>query len=396
MSAGDAPYDATLRRRTPLAAALAQDIAQFGPLPVDDVVTRCMWDEAHGRYARGRPIGANGDFTTAPEISQVFGELIGAWVGVVWQQMGAPDTLTVMEWGPGRGTLMADLLRVADRVPGFADAATVALLEASAPLIDVQRGTLASHGDRIGWMSSFPRAITAPTILVANEFLDCLPARQVAKSGGQWRMRGVGVDDVGALAFVPAAANTRVFDDLKALLPDAPDETIAEATDWSVITDAVADRGGLPFAALFVDYGTVDGSVGGWRRGDTLQAVRNHRPEHPLTSPGEADLTHLVDFAAVADALRAVGLAIDGPTTQSEFLGALVIIQRASRLMSANPSRASDIEAAIARLLDPTGMGTSFKAIGARSSGLPPLPALPPTAEPASSGPDGAPPTRTL
>lgn len=395
MSAGAPPYDATLRRGTPLAAALAQEIRQFGPLPVDDVVARCLWDDAHGRYARGRPIGAAGDFTTAPEISQVFGELIGAWVAVVWQQMGAPDTLTVMEWGPGRGTLMADLLRVADRVPGFAEAATVTLVEASAPLVDIQRKTLAAHGDRVRWDPSLPSALTAPTILVANEFLDCLPAAQVTKTDGQWRMRGVGLDDDGALCFVPAAANTRPFDELDALFPDAPEGSVAEAVDWSFVAGALTARGGLPMAALFIDYGTVDDSVGGWRLDDTLQAVRNHRPEHPLTSPGEADLTHLVDFAAVADALVAVGLAIDGPTSQSEFLGALGIIERASRLMSANPSRASDIEAAIARLLDPTGMGISFKVIGARSPGLPPLPALPPTAEPAAPGPVGAPPTRT-
>ncbi len=359
---------------TPLARQLIERIARSGPISVRDYMDACLNDPVHGYYRAQRAIGSEGDFITAPEISQVFGELIGLWAAVVWQQMGAPSRVRLVELGPGRGTLMRDALRAARRVPGFRAALDVVLVEQNVTLTAMQRAALGDAGVSVRWAGGLDavahehEAAGGASIIIANEFLDVIPVTQLAFDGEAWFERGVGLDEAGRLAFVhlaPRETPPHVPADPK---PGA----IVEQRDTGAITKALrrlADAG--PLAALFIDYG-YEGAM----HGDTLQAMRGQRYEDPLAAPGAADLTAHVDFAAFSAAARAAGLAVDGPRTQTEFLGALGIVERTSRLMSANPQAAAALEAATARLIAPTGMGTLFKVVAVRSPGLPALPGV--------------------
>ena len=354
---------------TPLARKLAARIAQDGPISVADYMQACLHDLEHGYYRRRMAIGGAGDFVTAPEISQVFGELIGLWCTVVWQQMGAPQAVRLIELGPGRGTLMRDALRASRLVPEFRAALSVDLIETNAALADIQRTTLGGEAVALGWSTGLEPG-AAPAIVVANEFLDTLPVAQWAFRDGVWHRRCVGLDAAGDLNFVDGAPDTPITlpDDLGAPL----DGDVWESRDAAMAGFAgkLATLG-APFAALFIDYGHAHPGFG-----DTLQAISEHRYTDPLHAPGEADLTSQVDFAAFTHITSAHGLACDGPVPQAEFLGLLGIVERASRLMAANPAKAAQIETAIARLMAPGGMGTRFQAIGVRSRDLVPLPAL--------------------
>jgi len=362
----------TQRRPTLLGAQIAQRIRNEGPLTVAEYMRVCLHDPAHGYYRTQQAVGSSGDFITAPEIAQVFGELIGLWCAVVWQQMGAPSTLNVIELGPGRGTLMRDALRAGRAVPGFRDAMTVHLVESNATLMQEQRATLNDETVPIHWRDDM-KAIrnNAPSIVVANEFLDTIPISQWVFHGERWRKRCVGLSDAEQLAFVDGETDTEL--QLTPGLTTTPREGDVFETRSPAFAAFVSTLANLgpPATALLVDYGH---SVPGF--GDTLQGVRVHRYEDPLCAPGEADLTAQVDFTALAGAMRAGGFSVDGPVTQAEFLGSLGIAERASHLMDANPQLAASIEGAVARLMAPNGMGTRFKAIGARSPGLPPLPGL--------------------
>ena len=341
-------------------------------MPVERFMRLCLADPVHGYWARPGTIGAAGDFVTAPEISQVFGELIGLWCAVVWQGMGQPSPLRLVELGPGRGTLMRDALRAAERVPGFLDALPVHLVEIeraaargaaeSAPLTPPRkrRGTARrSLGTRL--LHEVP---DGPAIVIANEFLDALPIRQLVFGEDGWRERVVELDAAGALRFAigDKAAHARAT-------PAAPAGAILELRAGEDEVLAELGRRTGPCVALFIDYGPAEPAYG-----DTLQAVRRHAYVDPLATPGAADLTAHVQFAALADKARRAGLAADGPITQAEFLGALGIAERASRLMAANPERAGAIEAATQRLVSPTGMGPLFKVLAVRSPHLPPPP----------------------
>lgn len=362
-------YDPELREPTDLAARLISRIAATGPISVADYMSACLWDETAGYYATREGIGAAGDFITAAEVSQVFGEIVGLWAGVVWQQvLGAPPQVTLAEYGPGRGTMMRDMLRVARVVPGFEAALNAHLVEASVTLEQTQRETLSGTRVSLSWGHSLIGFAT-PAIIVANEFLDAWPVDQWVKTEGGWRQRGVGLNARGALALClrDVIDTTGTLDQL---YPHAPAGTIVESQRPERFAQALrtlAQTG--PFAALIIDYGYATATAG-----DTLQAVRAHRYEHVLTAPGLADVSAHVSFYELASVLHGAGLAIDGPTTQAEFLGALGIIERASRLMHANPQRAGEIEAGVARLIAPQGMGTRFKVIGIRSPDLPALP----------------------
>lgn len=310
---------------------------------------------------------------TAPEISQIFGELIGLWCVVTWRAMGEPEPVHVIELGPGRGTMMRDMVRAVSRIPRFPSAAQFHLSEPSPRLRLLQAETLVDAPLPVSHIApgSAPKGAT---IMVANEVLDCLAIDQLVRSrDGQnrpiWLLRTVELDANGTLQFgtgrpvePPSASQA---------LPAMDGDILEISRTRDRIGALSRDHADHSFAALFVDYGHTETGTG-----DTLQALRGHAYEHPLTSPGEADLTAHVDFAQVADAATSAGLAVDGPVTQAEFLGRLGIIERASRLMSANPAKAADIEAGVARLLAPAGMGTRFKAIGLRSRELGPLPGL--------------------
>lgn len=381
-------YDSGARRDTPLARKLKQRIRREGPIGVAEYMRACLGDSEHGYYVTRPAIGAKGDFVTAPEISQVFGELVGLWCAVVWQQMGAPARFALIELGPGRGTLMRDALRAARVVPGFLDASQVRLVEINPTLRAQQHSALRDSPGLASpprWYENVeqigvdePDVHALPTIVIGNEFLDTFAPSQIVRRGDGWTWRTIALDEADHLVFsdsretMPTDAHPSLGEYLDRCFPQAREGDIASLTAFGYVPRVLL--AGRTVAALFIDYGSTE-PIGA----DTLQAVRNHAYEHPLTSPGEADLTVQVDFAELVRATESAdcGLAIDGPVTQAEFLGALGIMERASRLMAANPSRAGEIEAGIARLMAVPGMGSRFKAIGVRSCGLPPLPGFP-------------------
>lgn len=376
------------RRETPLLGTLRDDIQKRGPLSIKRYMRACLFDAEYGYYKNARVLGRDGDFITAPEISQTFGELIGLWCVAVWQQMGAPEKLQLVELGPGRGTLMADALRAGRTMPEFFGALSIVMFETHPGLREAQTKTLASFVDRITWHTELDALECLPTIVIANEFLDCIPIEQfVATRTAQhgWQRRCVDLDDDGNLKFVlcqidPAGLETlaptlRGFD---ATSIKKPDGAIIETRDvWlsglKHLCDTFAQHQPkpVPFAGLFIDYGHTKTSFG-----DTLQAVRNHAFEDPLTSPGEADLTAHVDFEQFAQTMHQNRLACDGPVSQGAFLTALGVVQRGRALAEQNPALAAGIELAIARLISPTGMGSRFHAIGLRTPNVPPLPGL--------------------
>ncbi len=331
-----------------------------------EFMAECLLHPAHGYYATRDPLGAAGDFTTAPEISQMFGELLGLALAQAWADRGRPAPFVLAEPGPGRGTLMADALRAARAMPGFLEAARVHLVEASPTLRARQRATLAGHA--VTWADSLGALPEGPLFLVANEFFDALPIRQFVRDPAGWRERVVGLRD-GQLAFglappLPVAALAHRLADT------APGEVVelgaaAEALA-ALIGGRIARHGGV---ALIVDYG-------GWRsRGDTLQAVRAHAPADPLEAPGEADLTAHVDFEALARAAAGAGAAVAGPVAQGVLLDRLGIAARA-RVLAARLSgdRLGAHLAALRRLTHPDEMGRLFRAIGLHAPGTPPPP----------------------
>lgn len=355
--------------RSPLARRLAERIVRDGPISVAEYVETCLHDPQYGYYRRQVAIGAAGDFVTAPEISQVFGEIIGLWCAVVWQQMGAPPAVRLIELGPGRGTLMHDALRAVRLVPAFRAALSVDLVESNTTLAAIQRTTLSGESVRMRWSRDLSPG-SGPAIVIANEFLDTFPVAQFVFRNGAWHTRCVGIDAGGKLAFTdrPLAPGVRVATGMPR--PSEGDIVSSHQRAFDGFARELAACG-TPLAALFIDYGHAKPGFG-----DTLQAVAAHRYADPLQTPGEADLTAQVDFSAFANTVRASGLASDGPLPQAEFLGRLGAVERASRLMAANPDRAATIEAGMARLMAPTGMGSRFQVIGIRSLDVSPLPAL--------------------
>jgi SAM-dependent MidA family methyltransferase len=352
----------------PLLLKLRERILRDGPLPVSQFMQVCVGDPEHGYWCRGDTIGAAGDFVTAPEISQIFGELIGLWCAVTWQQLGSPTPLRLVELGPGRGTLMRDALRAARRMPGFVEAASLHLVEISDALREVQQATLKRGPDQaaVTWHKDVADVPDGPSIILANEFLDALPIRQLVFADGHWHERVVALDAAGDLVF---AQGNRVADQ-PAYVPRHPQPgAIVELRPGEEQLLVVLAARSEPFVALFIDYGPASAAVG-----DTLQAVRHHKYVDPLAEPGTADLTAHVQFSTVADKAYALGLATDGPITQAEFLGRLGIAERATRLVAANPDKAAEIEAGVQRLMAPTGMGQLFKVLAVRSRALPPPP----------------------
>jgi len=368
---------------SPLLAHLRARIEREGPLPVDEFMRSCLADPEHGYWQRRATIGAEGAFVTAPEISQVFGELIGLWAGVVWRNIGAPAPVNLVELGPGRGTLLRDALRAARSIPDFLAAASVHLIERSAPLREAQRDTLARPADRrrhrpesavtwagtwagtwaVTWAVTWHEAIsTVPegaTIVIANEFLDALPIRQLVWEGGKWHERVVDVEGGGGLRFAVGPATQ-----VRTAARCQPGAVLELRGGEEELLAALARRE-APLVALFIDYGPMH-----WATGDTLQAVHRHAWVDPLSRPGRADLTAHVAFARLADKARSAGLGVDGPITQAEFLGRLGVAERAAQLMAANPREAGAIEAGVQRLISPTGMGGLCKVLAVRSRPL--------------------------
>jgi NADH dehydrogenase [ubiquinone] 1 alpha subcomplex assembly factor 7 len=348
----------------PLLAHLARRIRAAGPMSIAAYMEEALFHPRWGYYATRDPLGARGDFTTAPEISQVFGELIGLWCAELWQRIGAPDPVLLVELGPGRGTLMRDALRAARLVPPFARAARLHLVERSPVLRAAQGHALADAAPR--WYDDLGALPPGPMLLVANEFLDALPIRQYVRTSEGWRERVValaGGGDALAFALGPAAA-------ADAALPDAAPGAVREVRPAArILAHALGTRLGVEGgAALFIDYGYWPSGCG-----DTLQAVRCHRGHDALDAPGAADLTAHVDFADFAHAAESAGARAWGPVGQGAFLARLGIEARAVRLAAgANADQALLIRSGCRRLVDPMQMGRLFKALALTHPACPP------------------------
>ena len=341
---------------TALLDELKRMIALEGPISVERYMALCLGHPVHGYYATRDPFGASGDFTTAPEIGQMFGELIGLWAAEVWRIMGAPRPVRLIELGPGRGTLMSDLLRAVRLVPGFRDAADVHLIETSPVLRARQRETLSAGDGPIAWHPRLSEVPPGPAIVIANEFLDALPVRQFVRTERGWHERLVGLDDGNLVYGLAAEPNARLTAGGKAGdILEWPGAALDLTQD---IAKRIVAQGG---AALLIDYG-----YSGPAFGDTLQAVKRHAFTDPLGEPGEADLTVHVDFARIAATARDCGAVAHGPIPQGDFLRSLGIEARASALQArATGAQTAEIESALHRLTSgaPNAMGSLFKVL---------------------------------
>lgn len=335
---------------------LAREIALTGPMTVADFVTRCLHDPRGGYYATRPALGATGDFITAPMVSQMFGELIGLWAAEVWNRLGAPERVRLVEVGPGDGTLMADALRAARVAPGFLEAVDLVLIEPSAPLRALQAKTLADADVHPRWVKDLNGVETdAPVILIANEVLDCLPARQFVRTEDGWAERRVGVTDNGDLTFGLVAITGGFTRPAFAVDPgqviEISEQQAAFGRDLGLLVKAASG------AALLIDYGRAASEAG-----DTLQALRRHQKVDPLADPGEADLTQWADFPTVLEAALRSGADVTGCMGQGEFLRLLGIEARADRLKAGRPDAAPVIDRQLARLTADDQMGSLFKA----------------------------------
>jgi NADH dehydrogenase [ubiquinone] 1 alpha subcomplex assembly factor 7 len=349
-----------------LTELFVRHIRAHGPMTVAAYMAMALHDPDYGYYAHRDPLGAAGDFVTAPEISQIFGELIGVWCADLWQRMGSPDPVILAELGPGRGALVADFLRATRRIAGFHQALRLHLVEASPLLRETQRRSL--RDIEPVWLSNLDDVPDGPLLLVANEFLDALPTRQLVRGRVHWAERMVAVDASGRLVFANGPENPA----LNLLIPpgrrDATVGAIAEicpaaATLAAALTERLVQHTG---AALFIDYGYASGAPG-----DTLTAISAHRGAGFLAQPGEADLSAHVDFAAFAATAREAGATVRGPVTQRAFLQALGAEARLAALMRhADLAQRTALEAGLRRLIDPQEMGTLFKVLALTSPGL--------------------------
>ncbi len=327
-----------------------------GPLTVAQYMAIALGDPEHGYYIRRDPLGR--DFITAPEVSQIFGELIGLFFLQAWEERRRPREFQLVELGPGRGTLMADMMRAAAKLrPEFVHAARITLVETSPALRAKQADTLAALP--VNWVSRFDDVpADGPLFLVANEFFDALPIHQFWKSERGWHERMV-TSDGEELRFA-LTPDTVPLSVIPASVRDAPKGSVIEVNPGAAelvrrIAGRIAAAGGV---ALIIDYGHTQTAVE-----DTLQAMKNNSFADPLAEPGEADLTAHVDFAALAIAAGEGEALTPIISVQGEFLEALGIHARANRLKCDNPERTSEIESAVERLISPRQMGTLFKAL---------------------------------
>ncbi len=353
---------------TKLEALIREMILETGPMSVEMYMSLALWHPQHGYYASKMPLGAEGDFITAPEISQMFGELTGLWCIAVWEAMGAPSPFLLAELGPGRGTLMADALRAAHVEPRFLEALDLHLVEASETLREQQCSALKPSGLVPKWHKNPGELPEGPAIIIANEFFDCLPVRHFVRAKDGWHERLIGLDSEGHLCFGLAPGPEPAL-----TLAGEPGEVLeagfAAAEMMAALAGRIAGQGG---ALLAIDYGFEAPA-----RGETLQAVRRHRFADPLRDPGEADLTAHVNFSSLAEAARRAGAGVHGPVPQGEWLARLGIYERAAKLrQKADARQNAAIDAALLRLAGdgphPPGvsMARLFKALAVTAPGL--------------------------
>lgn len=339
-----------------LKSRLVREIALTGPMTVADYVTRCLHDPRGGYYASRPSLGERGDFITAPLVSQMFGELIGLWAVETWHRLGAPERFRLVEVGPGDGTLISDALRAARLAPGFLEACDLILIEPSAPLRDLQARALAGADLSPRWVRDLTRIETdVPVILIANEVLDCMPARQFVRTEGGWAERRIGVTDDNDLTFgltaISGGFDKPSFDIDPGQVFEISEQQPVFGRDLGLLMKAASG------AALLIDYGRARPEAG-----DTLQALRRHQKVSPLDNPGEADLTQWADFPLVLEAALRTGADVTGCLPQGEFLRRLGIEARAERLKSGRPDAAAVIDRQLNRLTADDQMGSLFKA----------------------------------
>jgi NADH dehydrogenase [ubiquinone] 1 alpha subcomplex assembly factor 7 len=346
---------------SPLQSEIKKLITSTGPMPVWRYMELCLTHPTYGYYVSRDPLGREGDFTTAPEVSQMFGELLGLWAASVWKAMGSPPLLRLIELGPGRGTMMADALRALRVLPPLYQALSLHLVEIN-PLLRRKQKSVLSTVRKIAWHDSIDDVPEGPAIILANEYFDVLPVHQAVRGETGWHERVVEVDDSGDLVFGAANEPIPRFDVLlPPLLRAAPPGAVFEwrpDAEIMKIASRVRDQDG---AALIIDYGHLRTDAG-----DTLQALARHSFVDPLKNPGQADITAHVDFQALARAAEDLGVGVHGPVPQGEFLTRLGIETRALTLMSkASHEVSEDISAALKRLIGggPGGMGEMFKVL---------------------------------
>jgi NADH dehydrogenase [ubiquinone] 1 alpha subcomplex assembly factor 7 len=344
-------------------------IIEHGPISVARYMTLALAHPTSGYYPTRDPIGAGGDFVTAPEVSQLFGELIGLALVSYWLELGQPERVALAELGPGRGTLMADLIRASRVVSSFVAAATVHLVETSPILRERQAAAL--QGLPVFWhdgIDGLPK--DRPLLLVANEFLDALPVRQFMRLGARWHERLVDVDEQGRFRFVVARHATPFPEAVGGVVGDAPEGTVLElGPARQALAEAIARRileqGG---AAILIDYGSAPESP----LADTFRAVRRHMAVDPLLAPGEADLSAHVDFDAAARAAGSTGAQIYGPLPQGIYLERLGAGQRLERLLhNATPAQRAELASGYRRLVAREAMGELFKVLAITAPGGP-------------------------
>jgi len=341
---------------TTLKDRLIAMIRASGPISVATFMDLCLHDRRHGYYAT-RP-GLGEDFITAPETSQVFGELIGLWAAHEWQEMGAPDRLTLIEIGPGRGTLMDDALRATRGVTGFHDAIDVQFIEPSPVLrTNLAERFAAIDAGFISDLSEIP--VDRPFILIANEWLDCLPVQQLVRVGEAWHERVIGLDEADQLAF---GLSPDPFP--PEISPDKTAEAIEIQPGLKTLTETLRSLFDLTHGrALFIDYGSTQSIPN-----DTLRSYQNGQQIAPLAAPGESDLTCDVDFARLKRLAIGQRLSVDGPVSQSQFLLSLGAEARLNQLAKQHPAKADALYAGVRKLVDPAEMGARFQAMTIASS----------------------------
>jgi len=358
-----------------LGRRIAAAIRQAGPISVATYMAAALGDPEHGYYTRRQPIGLSGDFITAPEVSQIFGELLGLWCAATWELMGRPPRAVLVELGPGRGTLMADALRAMAAVPAMCAAVEIHLVETSPTLRAVQAETL--RGIPVRWCERLAEVPDAPLLLLANELFDALAVRQFQRGLTGWHERLIALtaDGAGFRFVLSPLAVPESGMGAPVSVAGAPLQSIVEVCPGGLalaqeIGERVARAGG---AALIVDYGTAT-----TRLHETLQAVRRHGSHPVLAAPGEADLAAHVDFGALAAAARRAGAITLGPIEQGVFFGALGIAERLTALeRGATPAQRAALRSGAARLTDPGQMGSLFKVLAIAHPALTDLPGLP-------------------
>ena len=353
---------------TPLENIIREIIATEGPIPIDEYFGLVLGHPQHGYYMSQQPFGLDGDFITAPEASQMFGELIGVWFASIYQSIGSPKQINLVEVGPGQGVLMADMLRAAKVMPGFRGAVQVHFVETSRRLREIQKAAVAKEGFSASWHDHFQDVPEGPMLLAGNEFFDAIPIKQFEKRGGKWHERFVGVNGDNKLGFVLSPDQVSPL-----LIPtwahDSDEDSIAEvAPVRSAIAEEMARRlKRSPGAAIFIDYGHAESGVV-----DTLQAMRAHKFADVFEDIGYCDLTSHVDFGELGRAMEQGGAKVLPAMTQGAFLRAMGIDARAQQLLRKSTDEQRDaITFNLNRLVADDQMGTLFKVMAAVSPGMP-------------------------